>query len=342
MGRIVCASLLSLAVLAGCAQAGGTSGPPASQPSLPSSVDATIAPSPDATASTEPTPDATPGDTPEPVVAWPAVGPAPSSAAPATTFLTLLAWGDTGGYAQPVAVLEDGRVVVMRMSEPGQPLEVRQLRPAGLETIRTAVASVGLFDMSRQRKLVKPLDCCGAGVEIAVTVDGRTVRASEMGAPAGYYAASSAWDRFDALAASLRDIDGWLNASAWATPAWQPYHAPAFCLQIWQEPGLTNATVAAEGIDWPTGVRPFALFGEPMWADSTTRIGPVSPQMAYAIVRSMGEQANLSGLSARGWYDSRLEDGGRMSFYGIGDTAANVTITLYLDPIPPDFGRCGG
>lgn len=329
MARITCASLLIAVIAGGCA--GPATSPPVSSPT----VTPTAAPTPVTTPgpAVSPTPEAT-------ASGWPNVGPPPAAEPAGRVYLAHVVWPDTGEKLQRLMVLDDGRVIVSRYDEPGTRLVQRRLSETGLQFIRSAIADVGLFDKSQSRSLLKPLGCCGAGDEVDVTVQGATIKVSRLLAMPGFYAASAAWDRFDALVSSFTDLDAWIPSGGWSTAEWIAYHAPEFCLSV-DVTSLPETGIDVADIDWPAGVLPLASFGEPFPNTTSQRAGRIGSGAAYALAASIVAAATGAGIPNEGWYTVGLEAGGELHTPALRDTAAANAVFLGLMPLPPG-GQCPG
>ena len=322
MRRIASATLALALLIAGCGVPAGSTAP-------------TVVPSPSASAlpSLGPSPSTNP--------TWPPIGPAPSASQAGSVYLSLRQWADTGGTLQVLAILEDGRAIATRFDPPGTRITVRSLTADGVALVRRAVGGVGLFDRSQRRAILKPMDCCGAGVQADITTAGKTVSVSELAAPPDTYAPSAAWDRFDALVSRLMDLEGWLPAGAWGTADWQPFHAASYCLAIGIEPEYPGTSFDVADVTWPTGIQPFERFGKQAWEGAESRVGPISADLAYQLAAAIAAASASAGLANDGWLSVPLEQGGDFSSPLMIDATNARVVTITLVPMPPGFAPCG-
>ncbi len=221
MSRRIGASLLTMLLFAGCAQLPAGAGTPSVAPISP--------PPPSVAPSSTPTPSDPSAATLEPSASPTLACPTPDPLQPnpvGAFLLQHIRWGDTGGGAEVLAVLQDGRILATRWEESGAPrLVVRQLTPSGVAFVRAAVANVGLFDKTQARQVIKPFNFGGAGEALWFTSGDTTVKVCRVLAPPDAYAPSAAWDRFDALVKAMANPETWIPASGWVAGSWQPYRA---------------------------------------------------------------------------------------------------------------------
>jgi hypothetical protein len=309
---------------------GASDAPPTTPPTqAPASAEPSLPP---------PSPTAKPAETQAPG-SWPAVPAAPTPDATGTLLLMHVRWSDTGGPAPFLVVLADGRVVTRHEDENGSTsLLKRQLSTAGITFVRAALTDVGLFDQDRTRKLIKPLNCCGAGDQLRVRLGDATVSVGRVLAYKENYAPDPAWDRFDALVDNLVDIEAWLPAEAWADTAWSPYLARRFCLELTTDT-YSSVHLRADELAWPAGVRPFASFGVE-GASSDSRVGSISSTDAYALAASIVERASAAGIVNEGSYVVPLELGGKLTFQAI--RAGGIDWGISLSPRWPQWPDCSG
>jgi hypothetical protein len=264
--------------------------------------------------------------------------------------LTLVTWGDLGGSDQRLTILADGAVVIRHWwndsddtYDPGDyyVAKVRRLNNTGLAFVRAQVAKVGLFNESQTRKIVHMPGCCGGGDAISYVSNGRTVTVQRAGLPAGSYAPSAAWNRFDALVANLREPDRWVPASSWDDAAWAPFHASSYCLAIVRDAAPSDSPrLQATDIVWPGGIRPFASFGESSFVSTTNRVGSVTAESAYALAASVAQRATEAGVAPDPPLGNTLAGGGQFTSPWIDDAVEGGSLMFTLEPRMPGASAC--
>ena len=307
-----------LASVAGCVELGAAS--PSSQTPMPPEASSTALATPEATASAWSGTPAAPPPTPTPTAspsrpvasAWPAVGKPPAADPTAGVYLSYSMWGDIGGAFEKLVVLDDGRVVVLEYDEPHGRLLTRRLTESGLAFVRSQVEEVGLFDQSQTRKVVHSPGCCGGGNGVTIVSGGKSVQVGEATLPGGSYAASAAWDRFEALVQHLAKPDAWIPSTDWLDAAWTRFHAANYCLLLTRAYDPEPTPLYATDLAWPAGIRPFATFGRPAvpGSSSDNRLGTITAAAAYRLAASIAGRAAEAGVSPDGHYVIPLSEGG--------------------------------
>ncbi len=275
---------------------------------------------------------------------WPSTGPAPVADQTSGLYLSYQTWGDIGGAYELVVIFDDGLVVLNTRETDWTygKLSLRHLAPAGLALVRNQVAAVGLFGKSQTRKVVHSPNCCGAGNQLSVVSGGQTISVGEATLPAGSYAASAQWDRFEKLVANLARLSDWIPAAGWADADWRPYHAPSYCLVLTRSI-RSPSDIVIDGADvvWPAGVQPFDTYGESALpgADPDRRLGRIPATTAYSFADSIAETAGEAGVSAEGHYVVPLNQGGWM-ITPLIDVDAGNPLQIDLYPVSPGLVGC--
>jgi len=274
---------------------------------------------------------------------WPDVGQAPVADPVAGLYLSYATWGDIGGAYEVLVILADGRIVTQLTTPDGPHGQFlnRRLNESGLALVHAQVAKVALFDRTQFRKVVHSPNCCGGGNQVTVVSGGKTNQVGEATLPAGSYASSRAWDRFEALVANLAKPDSWIPSTGWSDEAWTPFHAATYCLILRRDYQPELSALPAASLTWPAGVRPFASFGASARPGSSPddRLGIIPATSAYELARSIAEAATAASVAPNDLYVP-LSEGGWLLSPWIDDPDGGDPIRVDLWPASPGVIDC--
>ena len=160
--------------------------------------------------------------------------------------------------------------------------------------------------------------------------------------PTGSYAASTAWDRFEALVKALVKPDAWIRSTGWTDPAWKRFHASTFCMILVRDYQPEPAPLHGSELAWPAGVRPFASYGKSAnpGAQPDNRLGTMPAAAAYELAASIATRSTDASVPPDDRYVVPLSEGGWLLSPWIDDPDGGDPVEVDLCPQSPGILGC--